>query len=182
MTTSGNQPGTYPVNAPQLWVTLATTTAQMTLFIYGAVRFTSFLNFCRSANASGQYEVVKTMLLVLMYAYAPLTVVSTTFSWVAYAEDWVAGYIFIWLPFVAVVLFVTVVMVTQNDISNQVDIARKARQRLPVQPKPAPFIRAVNTGGMSPSAAPMTPQSRGASAAPALPVQSTPASPQFNEV
>lgn len=175
----------FPYNAPLLWQTLAATTFQVTIFIYGAVRFTSFMNFVKSANASGEYELVKTVLIILLNLYAPITVVSTTFAWVSYSEDWAAGYVFLFLPFVDIVLFLTYLMVTKNDISNQVDVARKARQRLPVQAKPAPFIRTVNTGGMSPArdGEPMTPQlRRSPSGAPALPMQTTPASPQYNEV
>lgn len=128
------------VNSPSLWLTLMLTAIQVTILLFGGVKFFALIEFCKSSNASGNYAYVKSILLILMYSYAPLVVMSTTFSWVAFGQDWNAGWVFIWLPFTSVVLFMTVVMVSHNDISNYVDIQREARSKLPAQRLPPPLV------------------------------------------
>lgn len=127
------------LNAPELWVTLTLTTIHLTILLWGAVRFASFISFCQAANASGRYSPIKAALLVIMYVYAPVVVISVTFAWVGWDQDWWAANVFVWLPFVFIVLFLLVLVTTRNDISNAVVTQRKARSRLPVLPPPPAF-------------------------------------------
>lgn len=156
-----------------LWLSVATTTIQVTILLFGALKFQSFLAFCQSANASGQFDTIKTILIVLLYSYAPVAAVCVTFSWVAYDQDWTSGNVLIWLPFLPLLLFVVVVLVTKNDISNVVDVQRKARSRLPAQAQPAPFLAVAPS---KPDAI-LTPKRQ-----PALPIQHTPVSPRVHEL
>lgn len=126
-------------NAPPLYLITATTIIQATVFFWGAIRFMGFINFCRAANASGDHLLIKEMLLMIMYLYAPITVISITFSWVGWSQDWWAANVFVWLPFVDIILFIFVVLITKNDISSTVQTQRVARTKLPALPPPPPF-------------------------------------------
>ena len=76
---------------------------------------------------------------------------SIVFTWIAWDFDWSVGLFFAVLPYIPLFLVITVVLITHNDISNQVDVASKARTKLPAQGQPAPFI----------SVAPQQPSQRG---------------------
>lgn len=126
-------------DSPNLWLTFSTTVTQLTILLYGTVRFFRLMAFCQAANTSGEHSWIKNILIILLYSYAPFCVISVTFTWVAYGQDWASGWFFMWLPFPIVLLFFTTVVVTKNDISNQVDVQRAARSKLPFQPLPPPM-------------------------------------------
>lgn len=78
-------------------------------------------------------------MLLSLYAYAPLFVISVAFIWISYYRDWAMGYFFLFLPFITVLFFFVIILITKNDISNFVDLQRAARSKLPFQPPPAPI-------------------------------------------
>jgi hypothetical protein len=118
---------------------------QLTVLAWGGIRFRALISFCQASDASGNYPRVKAALLVLMYLYAPLTVVSVTFMWISRDQDWPIGYLFLGLPFSSVVLFFLLVLISKNDISNYVDVMRTARAKLPHQPIPPPLVVGVGS-------------------------------------
>lgn len=126
--------------APSLWVTVACTVMQITLLLWAIVHFYDFISFCKAVNRSGKYGAIRGWLVLLMYIFAPITIISVTFSWIAYDQDWVAGFVFVWLPFALFFLFVMTVVITKNDVSNFVDIQREARAKLPFQPPPPTLV------------------------------------------
>jgi hypothetical protein len=164
------------MTGPVLWFAVGTTTIHGTLLLYGAIRFRMFLNFCRSANASGYYTAIKNILVLLLYAFAPSVAIGVTFTWVSYGQGWGAGNFFCILPFIPPFLMLVTILITKNDISNQVDVARKSRTKLPAQGKPAPFIAVVPDGYTSPNGA------RSPPGMPALPIQDTPVPPRRHEL
>ena len=112
--------GPNNVNSPSLAVTFSTTVLMVTFLLYALLRFNSMIAFCRSASKTGEHPVIKNILMLLFYLYAPFVAISVTFSWVAWDQDWVAGWFFIVLPFIDIVLFISIVVVTKNDISHYV--------------------------------------------------------------
>jgi hypothetical protein len=169
---------------PQLWVAVAVTTIQMTILIWGAIRFPYLLNFCRSTNSSGAYSAIKNILVLLFYSYAPAAAVGITFTWVAHSFGWSSGYFFAILAFIPIALMITVMLVTKNDISNMVDVERKARTKLPAQGPPAPFIAVVpNSGPFDDVASPRQGGWSPPGAAPVVPIQQdTPVKPRPHEL
>ena len=128
------------MGAPPLWATLLVTLIESTVLLHGAYRFRGLLSFCQSASSSGNYSGVKNTMLIIFYAYGPTVAVSITFIWVGYSLDWSAAYAFLIMPFVALVLFLAVVLMTKNDISNFVDVQRAARAKFPYQTVPPPLV------------------------------------------
>ncbi len=127
------------VNGPQLWLVFAMTGVQATLLLYQLINFNTFIEFCKGTNQSGKYGKVKNILLILFYSYVPLTIVSVAFMWISYAQDWAAGYGFVFPPYLSIIFFLFVLMITKNDVSNFVDVQRNARARLPAQSIPFPL-------------------------------------------
>ena len=152
--------------SPSLSTTFAFTVLQFTVLVYGAVNFRDFLSFCQATNKSGEYKVVKNLMIILMYSFAPLVVISITFSWVAYDQNWDSGNVFIWLPFVSLLFYFFTVLVTKNDVSNYVEMSRKARAKLPYQGNPPPLV--VGVGSIP---APRQPQHASVRIPPPLPHQ-----------
>jgi hypothetical protein len=145
----------HPVmtNSPNLWMCFALTVVQLTFLAWGALRFRSLISFCQAADASGVYPGVKSLLLMLLYLYAPLVVISVTFMWISRTQDWPIGFLFLGLPFASLLLFFLVVLISKNDISNYVDVIRAARAKLPYQPVPQPLVVGVGSKpqrGMTP--------------------------------
>ncbi len=133
------------MSSPTLWMCFSMTTVQLTVLSWGALRFRALISFCQASDASGSYAGVKSALLLLMYLYAPLVVISVTFMWISRAQDWPIGYLFLGLPFASLLVFFLVVLITKNDISNYVDVMRTARAKLPYQPVPPPLVVGVGS-------------------------------------
>jgi hypothetical protein len=168
---------------PQLWVCAATTTLQLTILLYGVLRYNAFISFMRSASSSGNYEIVKNIIYVLLIAFGPAVLISITFTWIAYEFDWSSGLFFVVVPYIPILLIITVILITENDISNQVDVSRKARSKLPAQAQPAPFI---TVAPRVVAEDPMTPGRRAgavhAASTPAIPIQDTPIPQRTHEL
>ena len=130
---------------PVLWLCFSMTVVQVSILVWGAWRFRELIALCQAADSSGRYPKIKTALLLLMYVYAPLVVVSVTFMWVANAQQWTIGFFFLGLPFLSVIVFLLLILVSRNDISNYVDITRYARSKLPAQPLPPPLTLGVGS-------------------------------------
>ena len=144
-----------------LWTTVFGTLYQLALLLFGVLRFNKFISFIRGANNSGRYEFVKNALLLAMFSYAPLVSISITFMWVAYAKKWEAGMLFVVLPLFSILWFVLTLLATRNDISDQIDVMRRGRKRLPIQPPPQHIVAA--TGNFDPDFSPsraLPPQGR----------------------
>ena len=126
--TSSNDP------APPLWACVAATTYQLLLLLFGVLRYKSFAYFTRSSDVSGRFPVVSNLLVVLLFTYIPLALVSITFCWVSYGEGWAMGWWFLFIPLAPLLLYLTVIVVTVNDISIKIDIERRRRQQLSFTP------------------------------------------------
>lgn len=120
-----------------------------TVLLWGVFRFNELLTFCQATNTSTRYHRVKNCLLLCIYVYPALFVVSLTFMWVGYDQKWEAGYFFMILPFLSLLVFFITLLITRNDVSNYVDVHRAARGKLPYQPMPTALV--VGTGPSSPS-------------------------------
>jgi glucan phosphoethanolaminetransferase (alkaline phosphatase superfamily) len=129
---------------------------QLTILIWGIVKFQNFISFCRGANISGKYEFVKNAMLLSIFSFAPLVALSITFMWVSYDKNWAAGVIFVFLPVLSILFFVLSLLGTKNDISNQIDNMRRGRKRLPIQPPPQLIVAPVT--GTNDFQMSMTPQ------------------------
>ena len=143
-------------NGPRLWLVFTMTVIQTTIMLYAGVNYMSMIDFCRGASVSGAYPKVKTALLLSFFSYVPFWLISIAFMWISWSFDWASGYLFLVLPFLSIVVFLTVLMITRNDISNFVDVQRNARSRLPSQPIPMPLtlgeVRDVPLGADDPLA------------------------------
>jgi hypothetical protein len=128
------------MGAQSLWVTVACTTIESVLLLWGVYNMNRLLLFCASADASRQYSFVKNTLILTLYTFPPLTAVAITFGWVAIRQEWEAGKVFVWLPFLPILFFFFVLFSTKNDISNFVDEQYTARSKLPFQPMPPPMM------------------------------------------
>lgn len=126
--------------SPSLWLCFGMTIVHVTIFLWGAVRLQSLITFCQAVNRSERYPYVKSVLLILLYLYTPLVVISVTLLWIGYDQSWSVGYFFLVFPFFSLIGFVGVVLVSKNDVSNFVDISRAARSKLPVQTMPPPLV------------------------------------------
>jgi glucan phosphoethanolaminetransferase (alkaline phosphatase superfamily) len=139
---------------PALWLCFSFTLIHLSITFWGALRFQEIMSFCQSVNRTHRYPYVKMYLLLSLYAFVPLALISITLMWVGYDQGWQVAYFFLILPFFALVGFVAIVLVTKNDVSNFVDIQRAARSRLPFQPIPPPLavgLAAGSAGHASPS-------------------------------
>ena len=145
---------------------------QLTFLVWGAIRFRALISFCQASDASGNYPGIKSALLMLLYLYAPLVVISVTFMWISRTQSWPIGYLFLGLPFLSLLLFFLLILVSRNDMSNYVDVMRSARAKLPYQPVPPPLVVGVGNrpqrGGPTPS---RQQQQVAINVAPPLPVQ-----------
>lgn len=122
-----------------MWLCFSFTLIHATIAIWGGLRFQGLMSFCQAVNRTNRYPYVKTALLLFLYAFIPLALISITLMWVGYDQGWDVSYFFLLLPFFSLVGFVAVVLVTRNDVSNFIDVQRAARSKLPFQPIPPPL-------------------------------------------
>jgi hypothetical protein len=162
------------MSAFPIWLVVSTMTIQISILLYGALRFSAFLSFCRSVNSSGNHEAIKNILILLMYSFGPLVIICVTFSWIAYYQGWIIGAVFCFIPFAPILLMIITVLITKNDISNMVDVTKKARTKLPGQ-GPAAFLTVVPKN-LSP------PRPGTSTGPPVLPIQGTPIPPRTQEL
>jgi hypothetical protein len=131
---------------PSLWLCFTFTIIHASIFLWGALRFQELMTFCQSVNRTGRYPYIKTVLLLALYSFVPMTLLSITLMWVAKDQDWSVGFFFLIVPFISVFIYITVLLVTKNDVSNFVDIQRAARSKLPFQPIPPPLAVGLAAG------------------------------------
>lgn len=168
-----------------LWAAVFGTMWQLMVFIWGIVKFPAFVSMCRGASVHGTHNAVKNAMLLSVFSFAPLVVISITFMWVAYDNKWASGIVFVILPVLSILLFVLFLFGTVNDITKKIDTSRRGRKRLPMQAPPtlvvaplngsggfpAPFVQHVEPGGARGG---MTTPRRDSSAPPQLPLQASP--------
>lgn len=126
--------------SPSLSGTFIATVLQFSIFLFGAWNFYGILNLCRATSRVGEHNYVKNVMVMMMYLYAPITAISITFSWIAWDQNWAVGYFFLVLPFIHVIFFFFILLVTKNDVSHFIDVTRAARGKLPYQAPPRTLI------------------------------------------
>ena len=127
-------------SAPSLTVNFSFTVVTVSIWIWGALRFRALMEFCSKTNRSGMYPWVQNALLLLMYLYTPFLVVSVVFMWVSYTQGWGAGYFFVVLPYLSIIGFALVLLISRNDVTGFVEVHRATRARLPFQLAPEPLV------------------------------------------
>jgi hypothetical protein len=122
---------------PPVWGYTFATCVQVTIFLFGLVQFSPCISFCQATNGvSKRHPWVKTILMIFVFLYPPLTLIAITFMWISYSNNWAAGYFFILLPFMDVVFFFLALFATHNDVTDAIDLQRKIRRKLPAQLQP----------------------------------------------